>query len=162
MAGSVQTALQRLLRRLLFFGQGAACCSACVVFVCPFCLPFAVVCRFKRLEMCPAGLCLLVCSMMRYHGSGAIQARRTDERCGRVSLRCIHGAISHGALCRCKRQEAKRQHSADQPELSGNTAFSPRNDRPYGLKRCTFQTEQAPGWRPASCGCLAVVRVSAA
>ena len=34
--------------------------------------------------------------------------------------------------------------SAVRPELSGKAALFPRHDRPYGLKRNAFQTEQAP------------------
>ena len=37
------------------------------------------------------------------------------------------------------------------PGVSGKTAFFPRNDRPYGLKRTAFQTENtlaAAEWRP--------------
>ncbi len=44
----------------------------------------------------------------------------------------------------------KRRHSAARPKVSGKTAFFPRNDRPYGLKRAAFQTEIALGkilWR---------------
>ena len=38
---------------------------------------------------------------------------------------------------------ARRRHSASRPEVSGKTAFFPRNDRPYGLKCKAFQTEIA-------------------
>ena len=30
-------------------------------------------------------------------------------------------------------------------EVNGKNTFLPRNDRPYGLKRPTFQAENAPG-----------------
>ncbi|MCI7567768.1 MAG: hypothetical protein MSH25_00095, partial [Desulfovibrio sp.] len=42
-----------------------------------------------------------------------------------------------------KGENARRQHSAARPEVSGKTALFPRNDRPYGLKRAAFQTEIA-------------------
>ena len=42
-----------------------------------------------------------------------------------------------------KGENARRRHSAARPEVSGKTAFFPRNDRPYGLKRAAFQTEVA-------------------
>ena len=41
--------------------------------------------------------------------------------------------------------ETRRRHSATRPKVSGKTALFPRNDRPYGLKRTAFQTENAPG-----------------
>ena len=40
-------------------------------------------------------------------------------------------------------ENARRRHSAARPEVSGKTAFFPRNDRPYGLKRVAFQTKNA-------------------
>ncbi|MDM8217234.1 hypothetical protein QUW15_13890, partial [Desulfovibrio piger] len=42
-----------------------------------------------------------------------------------------------------KGETRKRQHSAARPKVSGKTALFPRNDRPYGLKRTAFQTENA-------------------
>ena len=42
-----------------------------------------------------------------------------------------------------KGETRRRRHSAARPKVSGKTAFFPRNDRPYGLKRAAFQTEKA-------------------
>ncbi|MDM8215961.1 hypothetical protein QUW15_07330, partial [Desulfovibrio piger] len=42
-----------------------------------------------------------------------------------------------------KGETRRRRHSAARPKASGKTAFFPRNDRPYDLKRAAFQTEKA-------------------
>ena len=45
--------------------------------------------------------------------------------------------------CMMKKRNARPRHSAARPKSSGMTTFSPRNDRPYGLEREAFQTENA-------------------
>ena len=49
--------------------------------------------------------------------------------------------IGPSAFCLCKRQRARRRHSAARSKVSRKTAFFPRNARPYGLEREAFQRE---------------------
>ena len=43
--------------------------------------------------------------------------------------------------------------SAARPEASGKTALSPQNDRPYGVKRKAFHTENALVGKPLANAC---------
>ena len=61
---------------------------------------------------------------------------------------CVSGGTSSVASRErfsFEKGETRRRHSATRPKVSGKTALFPRNDRPYGLKRTAFQTENAPG-----------------
>ena len=51
------------------------------------------------------------------------------------------GFQSVSTLKKVKREGGS--NSAARPKVSGKTALFPRNDRPYGLKRAAFQTENA-------------------
>ena len=62
------------------------------------------------------------------------------QRCRGHLFALFFTAESISSLKKVKRRGPR----AVRPELSGKTALFPRHDRPYGLKRNAFQTEQAP------------------
>ena len=64
---------------------------------------------------------------------GGAPPLRPDRRSGRGN--------GFQSVLPLQRAKAWRQHSAARSELSGKTALFPRNDRPYGLKRTAFQSE---------------------
>ena len=53
------------------------------------------------------------------------------------------GLIRPRAFYLFQRRNTRRRHSAARPKVSGKSAVFLRNDRPYGLKRTAFQTENA-------------------
>ena len=63
-----------------------------------------------------------------------------------ISKICVNRPWSIFVL---KKENARRQHSAARPKPRGKTAFFSQNDRPYGLERNAYQTENARG-RPAT------------
>ena len=64
---------------------------------------------------------------------GGAPPLRPDRRSGRGN--------GFQSVLPSQRAKAGRQHSAARSELNGKTALFPRNDRPYGLKRTAFQSE---------------------
>ena len=71
-----------------------------------------------------------------------------DFPCDRITA-CQHNFFTNNfnryVVLPLKKGNARRQHSAARPKVSGTTTFFPRNARPYGLKRKAFQTENALG-----------------